>query len=612
MFKYLNKVVILIFIIAAVDAAPILNKNYELRQGDGSLVQVIISGDEYYQDVETPDGYSLIRDPVTGWICYAQLSKDNKQLLSTGIVYTGGTVSQKKTTDYLNKHLRIDKESVLEIRKQRISELNGESTETDFRSYDLSKKVSTKVDTIYGVTVLVDFPDTKSAIPRDSIVNFLNRTGYKGYGNNGSVRDYYYDISAGKLIYLQKVTNFVTAKNKKSFYDRTDNSGYDGSNELITEILTTLKNQGTFKFNQATINDRVVRAVNFLYAGSASAGWAQGLWPHSGATYFYSSGVIVGKYMIDDLGKSLTIGAFCHENGHMLCSWPDLYAYDDHSCGAGGYDIMSVTSETNPAPPNGFLRNMMGWMKITEISAGITGSVYKLPSNSDVAFFYSDNSKGSAQELFCIEAKRKTGRNATLPDEGLLIWHIDNAGDNTTLGINDFAAPEQADGKNELERKINYGASGDLFHAGYVTTFNDKTSPSALWHNGKASGIQITNISSVGDTMTFSLGNKITAAIKRNQFNAGYNNVSFSINRNVASYSVNVNNFDMLFSARLELYALDGKLIKSVVNDNLLKGHIYNVDLNNEMGKKSTLLSGRYLCKFTAGSYIASLPVVKY
>ena len=49
MFKYLNKVVILIFIIAAVDAAPILNKNYALRQGDGSLVQVIISGDEIYQ-----------------------------------------------------------------------------------------------------------------------------------------------------------------------------------------------------------------------------------------------------------------------------------------------------------------------------------------------------------------------------------------------------------------------------------------------------------------------------------------------------------------------------------------------------------------------------------
>lgn len=614
MYKYLNKIIVFISIIIEVNAAPLLNKNYELRQGDGSMVPVIISGDEYYQNVETSDGYSLIRDPVTGWICYAELSKDKKQLLSTGIVYTGGTLAQKKTTYYLNKHLRIDEESVLKIRKQRICELNENSTEKGNQSLPnsiLSKKMAAKVDTVYGVTVLIDFPDTKSAFSRDSIVNLLNQTGYKGYGNNGSVRDYYYDISAGKLVYLQKVTAFVTAKYIKSYYDRTDNSGYEGSNELIKEILTTLKNLGTFKFSQATIANRVVVAVNFLYAGSASAGWAQGLWPHSGTTLFYINGVFVERYMIDDLGKSLTIGAFCHENGHMLCGWPDLYAYDNHSFGVGGYDIMSLTSETNPAPPNGFLRYLMGWMRITEISAGVMGSVYKLPSNSDVAVFYSDASNGSAQELFCIEAKRKTGRNATLPDEGLLIWHIDNAGDNTTSGINDFAVPEQADGKFELEKKINYGASGDLFHAGYVTSYNDNTSPSAIWHNGKASGIQITNISSVGDTMSFSLGNKITTKIKSKPLNAAYS-LSFTIKRNVASYIVNTNNFDIRFSARLELYALDGKRVKSVVNNNQLIGHIYNIDLSNEFGNRSFLLAGRYLCKLTAGSYTASLPIVKY
>jgi len=44
-------------------SAPVLGKEYDLRQPDGSTVRVKIWGDEFYQVVESLDGYTLIRDP---------------------------------------------------------------------------------------------------------------------------------------------------------------------------------------------------------------------------------------------------------------------------------------------------------------------------------------------------------------------------------------------------------------------------------------------------------------------------------------------------------------------------------------------------------------------
>ena len=32
-------------------------------------------------------------------------------------------------------------------------------------------------------------------------------------------------------------------------------------------------------------------------------------------------------YQITDMGNRLTLGTFCHENGHMVCDFPDLYPY---------------------------------------------------------------------------------------------------------------------------------------------------------------------------------------------------------------------------------------------------------------------------------------------
>lgn len=62
---------------------------------------------------------------------------------------------------------------------------------------------------------------------------------------------------------------------------------------------------------------------------------------------------------------------------------------------------------------------------------------------------------------------------------------------------------EQADGRFDLERGDQYGDSNDLFSAGPKDRFTGTTSPNSQWWDGTPSGLEVTEISASGPTMTF-------------------------------------------------------------------------------------------------------------
>ena len=80
-----------------------------------------------------------------------------------------------------------------------------------------------------------------------------------------------------------------------------------------TEILPT--------FNNLTVDSQGnVVACNVFYAGGNGGVWTFGLWPHSWSLYnvgaqSLSSTKKVFKYQVTNIGTSLKIGTFCHENG---------------------------------------------------------------------------------------------------------------------------------------------------------------------------------------------------------------------------------------------------------------------------------------------------------
>ena len=504
-------------LVGSVTAAPHNGDLFKLKQPDGTFVEVKVWGDEFYQRVESLDGYTLIRDPKTRWICYAELSDDESDFVSTDIVYQGLAVAKnaipksRKNGLPLAKKLKLKKKAIKKkvARAQKL--LLGDAIASGpggaaQRGLVASVSAAPLSGSVLGLTLLIDFPDVPATISRNEVDDYANFPGYSGYGNNGSVMDYFNAISNGALDYTNYVTEYYTALNNKSYYtDETIPYG-TRARELINEALDDL-DAGGFDFSiLSTDADDYILAINAFYAGQADNAWAEGIWPHQGTLNSRTfDGVHTWSYQITNMGSSLRLNTFCHENGHMICDWPDLYDYGYESSGTGDYCLMSGGNGTNPIPPNPHFRDLKGWETIIEISTDPLGTLRTHNANSFTTYRHSH--PGNPKEFFLLESRIKSGRNAQVPDEGLLIWHIDEDGSNEneqmTPSQHYLVSVEQADGQFHLENGDDSGGSGDLFHAGYRDAFEDDTNPDARWWSGEESYLSISSISAVGASMTF-------------------------------------------------------------------------------------------------------------
>ena len=527
-------------------AAPYWGEIFEFKQPDGTLAQVKVYGDEYYQYVESLDGYTLVRSPETGWIEYAETNEDDSDFIATGVVYDPrqrtdpnhpvfNTLAQRaselkgKTKNRiqdkgpaLKPGLRLRRQSVLQKVRENMKRLNPERFAAGEEGQDGSVLAAAGeaviqpavTGSVVGLTLLIDFSDDPATISQAAIESYCNQPGYTGYGNSGSVYDFFYDVSNGNLQYTNYVTPYYRAKNPRSYYEG-DCSGYGKVGELIKEALVWLDDPAgmNFNFNTLSLSGTSIKCLNVLYAGgTTSCGWAKGLWPHASSYSGFTSneGIRSGKYQMTNVGSSLSLGTYCHENGHMMCGYPDLYDYGYESRGAGNFCLMAYGgSSQNPVPPCGYMRWKTGWETVIEMTADPAGTLRQHTANSNVSFRYSNPS--DSKEFFLIESRVKTGRNASFPDEGLVIWHIDENGSNDneqmTSALHYKVSVEQADGLFQLESNASSGGANDCFHGGYKDAFDDFTLPNAQWWSGANSGLNISQISPVSGLMSFSVGN---------------------------------------------------------------------------------------------------------
>lgn len=497
---------------------PFVNEEFTFTNPDGSTIRVRGSGNQYYAVFETLDGYTVVKNPDNGFYTYAQLSEDKSQLIATdGIV---GQVAPQSLG--IQPHLRIQTESAKQQaqsapmlqegfsqwqvrRQQKKTQLQGISATT---SADARPASTVTVGNYLGLCILIKFPDVAASISQQEVSNFCNLPGYAGFGNKGSVRDYFYDNSQGKLTYTNVVTQYYTAAHNRSHYTNPEIDYGTRARELILEALNYLKSQG-FNFSQLSSDSNgLIYALNVFYVGPRVNNWAEGLWPHSwslASPYDVGGGKKLYDYQITNMGSELTLRTFCHENGHMICDFPDLYDYGGQSAGVGNYCLMCYGgNDKNPVQVCAYLKNEAGWAsKVTAITPGLTAS---LAAAKNEFYLYSKN----ANEYFLIENRQKTGRDTFLPDAGLAIWHVDeqkngNEEEQMTPSQHYECSLEQADNRFDLEKDVNAGDNADLFRASYKTEFSDSTSPAGKWWDGSNSGLKIAQISAVAATMTFTV-----------------------------------------------------------------------------------------------------------
>jgi M6 family metalloprotease-like protein len=358
-----------------------------------------------------------------------------------------------------------------------------------------------------GLCLLIDFPDEPGTITRDQVEDFCNQDGYSGFGNSGSVSNYFFDNSLGRCRYTNIVADYYTAQQPKSFYTDPNIPQGTRARQLIVEALTHLQNNN-FDFTPLSADSGgFVYALNVYYAGEVVNNWAEGLWPHAwhlATRIELAPGKGAFDYQFTDLSHQLTLGTFCHENGHMLCDYPDLYDYGGESSGVGAYCLMCAggnVNEKNPTQISAYLKRLSGWAG--NVTALQHNQLVELDSeNNEFAMF----SKHTG-EYFLVENRRKHGRDISLPDEGLAIWHVDEDGSNSneqrTPTLHYELSLEQADGDFRLENsRFHRGDSTDL-HGQVNKQFADSTSPSSKWWDGTASNLNIFDITSPGAAIQF-------------------------------------------------------------------------------------------------------------
>jgi M6 family metalloprotease-like protein len=498
---------------------PFFGQTFSFKQPDGTRIALRGWGDQHRAVFETLDGFTVTKDPQTGFYNYATLTPEADELRTTG-VRVGYTAPQALG---LPEGIRIN-----HFAAQSFAEAGNGILKPRWKERHDQYKSAVRalaaaapgalpapparqtVGAYVGLCLLIQFPDVPAAVTQQQVDDFCNKVGYSDFGNRGSVYDYYRDNSAGKLQYTTRITAYYTAKHERSYYTNPAIPYTERARELIKEALTYHIAHG-FVFSSLTVDATgAVFATNVFYAGANDNAWSEGLWPHSSrlaAPFQVASGKFAVDYQITNIGSSLELGTYCHENGHMLCDFPDLYNYSNQARGVGQYCLMCGGGNADPLNPHqicAYLKYRAGW---GNPAAGISSGMQMSSEAGKNQFFVYQK---TSTEYFILENRNQSGRDATLADSGLAIWHVDELGSNSEPqkappGHQRFECVlVQADGRDDLGTGINQGDGSDLFRSGLVDRFDDTTSPSSRWWDGSASGIRIHGVTTAGTTISFS------------------------------------------------------------------------------------------------------------
>jgi M6 family metalloprotease-like protein len=349
------------------------------------------------------------------------------------------------------------------------------------------------------LALLVDFTDAPADFSKADVDSMLNSPGYKRFGNNGSVRDYFLDVSRGILDVRFQVKGYYRAKKTKAYYEtRGDN---EGAHELLEEVVRAYDLSVDYSA-LGTPEEIAINSIAFLYAGAEHAG--SDLW---GATTDNDSrvdGKRVGRAFWAAIGKSeLEIGTASHEMGHMLFNWPDLYNVPDGGGGLKAHCLMADFADyNNPIPPNEAFLADQNWVEAQDLAATRAGR-YFAPANHDKVFRFMNPDR--ATESFFVVNRKNTGRYASLDGRGILIFHFDMAWNRNDDEYK--AAVLLVDDKGKTDSPSDGPEPAWYFYKNKMSEFSRSAQGAGNdWHDGTASGIRIHSIGALADTMEFKTG----------------------------------------------------------------------------------------------------------
>jgi M6 family metalloprotease-like protein len=336
--------------------------------------------------------------------------------------------------------------------------------------------------------------------------------------NPHSMYNYYKEISYGQIIISGTVTGWYRSDQNLEYYG-ADGSKTDNLNAPVYELTreaVNLADSNGFDFSKYDNNlDGYIDHIIVVHSGRGqeTGGGFYGpdaIWSHHWS--IWPSEKVDGIYASDYsmVAEFSPMGTLAHEFGHDL-GLPDLYDTDGSSQGIGAWGLMGYGSWQMggdvPAHLCAWSKIFLGWAEPKEINISEINIILNCIENSNKNTIL--KIPLNTQEYFLLENRRKVGFDEYLPGEGLLIWHIDDSvgklefNDVNNLENHKRVDLEEADGRDDLDKKINNGDNMDPYYNG--KSFTLYTIPDSKPYSASSLIVSIINVGATGDMMNLDI-----------------------------------------------------------------------------------------------------------
>ena len=522
--------IILLFTMGTATAVPANPAPFDLVQPDDFTFTAKLIGDEHGAHIETIEGYTIVEDDNKWWT-YAQKSvsktSTTSSTMSANYVLSATEnrvghvdpqqlgISKHIQPNYVSKDIEFIEQSSSLPLKSPSSAVSSLLTPT--KPY-----YSAVIGTENAVVILINFTD-KSQGPSYTPSHYDNLLFNQSVSAN-SMYNYYKEVSYGKLNTTGTVgPKWYQSNHTLSYYgadtgpfDSNPHTSDDGNTnifELAREAVQLA--DANIDFSQYDKDsDGIVDHVIIVHAGEGqeSSYVTTDIWSHKWTIYNYYDGIgwvndgetVDGVKVVDYtmLAEDSPLGTFAHEFGHDL-GLPDLY---NTSSGGGtvvgSWCLMDQGSWNDggdtPSHLSAWCKIDLGWIAPTLVNSTSTYFVNQVETNAE-AYKVTTPALESEIEYFLVENRENVGYDQYLPDEGILIWHIDDGYINAFRSINRINAysikgiiPELPDGI--LDNAAYSANDGQI-------SFNTTTTPNSNTDAGYISNVAIENIGPKGASM---------------------------------------------------------------------------------------------------------------
>jgi immune inhibitor A len=301
---------------------------------------------------------------------------------------------------------------------------------------------------------LVNFKDLKINSPADC-KKYIEKQFFST--NEGTINQYFGEVSGGKISFTGDVVGPYDLPHEQAYYTRGE-SGLGKTVGTSTQDLgldaihaTIAADSDLGKYDNSGRAKGWVDGFVVVHAGKGAEVQTKevrgdSIWsckwtlPEDKVVSQTKNNSTTKVYSFLTIPEVPALGLTCHEIGHLLFGWPDLYDVSNHSRGIGHWCLMGTgcwnslpdqNAGSTPCHPSAWCKLDQEWVDVVETTGETEGvvSIKEVKTNAthasaqgpagSVTKIWPKGQKGG-NEYFLLENRMKSGYDKCIPGEGLL------------------------------------------------------------------------------------------------------------------------------------------------------------------------------------------------